>query len=82
MFLDYLETGKTSAIGTCTGAIAGLAAITPAAGSVGPLGGIIIGTLMYGIVAQLTGSMRNSTIFLGLFFVIGIFLLTRVNKKS
>lgn len=45
MFLDYLETGKTSAIGTCTGAIAGLAAITPAAGSVGPLGGIIIGTL-------------------------------------
>lgn len=44
--------------------------------------GIIIGTLMYGIVAQLTGSMRNSTIFLGLFFVIGIFLLTRVNKKS
>jgi len=42
--------------------------------------GIIIGTLMYGIVAQLTGSMRNSTIFLGLFFVIGIFLLLRVNK--
>lgn len=42
--------------------------------------GIIIGTLMYGIVAQLTGSMRNSTIFLGLFFLIGIFLLLRVNK--
>lgn len=44
--------------------------------------GIIIGTFLYGIVAQLTGSMRNSTIFLGLFFLIGIFLLTRVNKKS
>ncbi len=42
--------------------------------------GIIIGTLMYGIVAQLTGSMRNSTIFLGLFFLMGIFLLLRVNK--
>ena len=30
--------------------------------------GIIIGTFMYGIISQLTGSMRNSTIFLGLFF--------------
>ncbi|WP_222983782.1 MFS transporter [Flagellimonas meishanensis] len=44
--------------------------------------GIIIGTFMYGAVAQLTGSMRNSTIFLGLFFLVGLYLLTRVNKKS
>ncbi|SFC62258.1 MFS transporter, UMF1 family [Flagellimonas taeanensis] len=43
--------------------------------------GIIIGTFLYGIVAQLTGSMRNSTIFLGLFFVVGILLLMRVNKE-
>jgi UMF1 family MFS transporter len=43
--------------------------------------GIVIGTLMYGAVAQLTGSMRNSTIFLGVFFLIGAFLLFRVNKK-
>ncbi|MEC7772754.1 MAG: MFS transporter [Bacteroidota bacterium] len=42
--------------------------------------GIIIGTFMYGIISQLTGSMRNSTIFLGLFFLMGIFLLLRVNK--
>nr|WP_297785962.1 MFS transporter [uncultured Allomuricauda sp.] len=42
--------------------------------------GIIIGTFMYGIISQLTGSMRNSTIFLGLFFLIGIFLLLRVNR--
>ncbi|MEZ4811384.1 MAG: MFS transporter [Allomuricauda sp.] len=44
--------------------------------------GIIIGTFLYGIVAQMTGSMRNSTIFLGLFFLVGMFLLTRVNKKN
>lgn len=44
--------------------------------------GIVIGTLMYGAVAQLTGSMRNSTIFLGVFFLIGAFLLTRVAKKK
>ncbi|GMN11827.1 MFS transporter [Croceitalea sp. MTPC9] len=44
--------------------------------------GIVIGTLMYGAVAQLTGSMRNSTIFLGVFFMIGAFLLIRVERKK
>ncbi|WP_228237624.1 MFS transporter [Allomuricauda sp. M10] len=44
--------------------------------------GIIIGTFLYGVVAQLTGSMRNSTIFLGVFFLIGIFLLIRVKSKD
>lgn len=43
--------------------------------------GIVIGTFMYGFIAQLTGSMRNATIFLALFFIIGAFLLTRVPKK-
>ncbi|MEM6893681.1 MAG: MFS transporter [Bacteroidota bacterium] len=42
--------------------------------------GIIIGTFLYGAVAQLTGSMRNSTIFLGIFFLGGIILLLRVKK--
>ena len=44
--------------------------------------GIVIGTFLYGFVAQFTGSMRNATIFLGLFFIIGVLLLTRVNKRT
>ena len=44
--------------------------------------GIVIGTFLYGFVAQYSGSMRNAIIFLGLFFLIGMFLLTRVNKKA
>ena len=44
--------------------------------------GIIIGTFLYGAVAQITGSMRNSTIFLGLFFLVGLYLLTRVDKEK
>ncbi|NNE76251.1 MAG: MFS transporter, partial [Pricia sp.] len=44
--------------------------------------GIVIGTFLYGFIAQLTGSMRNSTIILGLFFLIGIYLLLQVNKKG
>ena len=42
--------------------------------------GIVIGTFLYGFVAQFTGSMRNATIFLGLFFILGAFLLLRVKK--
>lgn len=44
--------------------------------------GIVIGTFLYGFVAQYSGSMRNATIFLGLFFLIGLFLLSRVHKKT
>ncbi len=44
--------------------------------------GIVIGTFMYGYIAQVTGSMRTSIIFLGLFFLAGVLLLTRVHKKT
>ncbi|MEE9362204.1 MAG: MFS transporter [Cellulophaga sp.] len=44
--------------------------------------GIVIGTFMYGFIAQITGSMRDAIIFLGVFFLVGMFLLTRVNKKK
>lgn len=43
--------------------------------------GIVIGTFMYGFVAQYTGSMRNAIIFLGIFFLVGMLLLTKVEKK-
>ncbi|HSG31327.1 MAG TPA: ammonium transporter [Thermodesulfobacteriota bacterium] len=41
--IEWIKAGKPSALGFATGAIAGLAAITPASGSVGPLGAIVIG---------------------------------------
>ena len=43
--------------------------------------GIVIGMCIYGIIDQVTGSPRFSIVFLGLFFVTGIFLLSRVPKK-
>lgn len=43
--------------------------------------GIVIGMLIYGIIDQITGSMRNSVLFLITFFLIGIVLLLRVPKK-
>ena len=43
MVIETLRRGKPSALGFATGAIAGLAGITPAAGTVGPVGAIAIG---------------------------------------
>src|SRR5690606_28798069 len=41
--VEALAKGKPSALGGASGAIAGLVGITPAAGSVGPMGAIVIG---------------------------------------
>nr|WP_294931096.1 MFS transporter [uncultured Flavobacterium sp.] len=43
--------------------------------------GIVIGMCLYGIIDQITGSPRLAIVFLGIFFVIAIFLLRRVHKK-
>ncbi len=44
--------------------------------------GIVIGMSMYGIVAQVTGSVRNAILFLIVFFIGGVLLLLRVPKKN
>ena len=44
--------------------------------------GIVIGMFMYGFVAEITGSMRYSILFLISFFVIGVILLYRVPKTE
>ncbi|WP_108869148.1 MFS transporter [Aquimarina aquimarini] len=44
--------------------------------------GIVIGMFSYGIIAQVTGSVRYSILFLILFFVIGLILLFRVPKTN
>jgi len=44
--------------------------------------GIVIGMFLYGIVAQITGSVRNSILFLIIFFIGGVLLLLRVPIKN
>jgi len=48
MTVEWLKTGKPTVIGIATGMVAGLATITPASGTVGPQGAIVIG-LMAGV---------------------------------
>jgi UMF1 family MFS transporter len=43
---------------------------------------IVLGTLAYGLIAQLTGSMRNSILALVVFFAVGLFFLTFVRSKK
>lgn len=45
MIIEWMRNGKPSVLGIATGSIAGLAAITPASGSVGPLGAVVIGSV-------------------------------------
>jgi len=55
MAVEWRLHGKPSVLGIATGAVAGLVAITPAAGTAGPLGAIVIG-LVSGVVCFLAAA--------------------------
>jgi UMF1 family MFS transporter len=43
---------------------------------------IVIGSLSYGFIDQITGSMRYSMVFMSLFFITGFVMLQRANLKK
>lgn len=59
LFIEWKRFGKPSALGFMTGAIAGLAAITPASGYVGPIGALVIG-LVSGYVCWLAATAMKT----------------------
>ena len=58
--LSQFQTGRMSAVGVATGAVAGLVAITPASGYVGVMGALAIG-LGAGVLCYLAVLLRNKT---------------------
>ena len=52
MFVEWAHRGKPTLVGICSGAVAGLVAITPASGFVGPAGSMAIGVAV-GIVCYI-----------------------------
>ena len=44
--------------------------------------GIVIGMFLYGFIAELTGSMRYSILFLIVFFIAGLILLFKIPKNA
>ena len=43
--VEWIRSGKPTAVGIATGAVAGLVAITPASGTAGPMGALLIGAV-------------------------------------
>ncbi|MFL6752083.1 MAG: ammonium transporter [Sphingomicrobium sp.] len=59
MGLERLVSGKPSMLGGASGAVAGLVAVTPAAGASGPVGAILLGGLASLICYGFVGSLKN-----------------------
>jgi len=59
MAIEWFKHGKPSVLGLATGAIAGLAAVTPASGFIGPVGGLLIG-LTSGVFCYLASTMMKN----------------------
>ena len=59
MLIDVATTKKPTVLGICTGAIAGLAAITPASGVAGPIGALIIGVASGAICWYFSIKVKN-----------------------
>ena len=55
MFAEWISHGKPSVLGIVSGAVAGLVAITPASGTVGPMGALAIGAIA-GIICFLAAT--------------------------
>lgn len=55
MIVEWMRYGKPSVLGIATGAVAGLVAITPASGTVGPIGAILIG-IVAGVLCYFAAS--------------------------
>jgi Amt family ammonium transporter len=57
--IEQIEKGRPSLLGMVSGAVAGLVAVTPAAGYAGPAGSIVLG-LMAGVICQVfCSSIKN-----------------------
>ena len=56
--MEWIQRGKPSILGACSGAVAGLVCITPASGSVNPISGIILGVAA-GVVCYLACNLKS-----------------------
>ena len=52
--IDWIRSGKPTVIGIVTGAVAGLASVTPASGYIGPFGALVIGICAGGLCFLIT----------------------------
>ncbi|MHB1678564.1 MAG: ammonium transporter [Sulfuriferula sp.] len=59
MFVEWMIKGKPSLLGVVSGAVAGLVAVTPAAGYAGPMGSIVLGIVVALVCFWSVNSLKN-----------------------
>lgn len=57
--IESLHRGKASMLGAASGLVAGLVAITPACGTVGPIGGIVLGAVASAVCYYFVSIVKN-----------------------
>jgi len=72
MMIEWLGKGKPTAVGIATGAVAGLVAITPASGSVGPMASIAIGVAAGAVCYWASTSLKKALGYDDSFDVFGV----------
>ncbi len=57
---EWIAKGKPSLLGICTGAVAGLVAVTPASGFSGPIGALVLGLVVSPICLFFVSAVKNA----------------------
>ena len=60
MFSEWMVKGKPSLLGALSGCVAGLVAVTPAAGFVGPMGAIVLGLIVGAVCLFFCSVVKNA----------------------
>ena len=57
---EWIVEGKPSLLGICSGAVAGLVAVTPASGFAGPIGALVLGLLVSPVCLFFVSAVKNT----------------------
>src|SRR6202012_2549670 len=60
MIFEWLFKGHPSLLGICSGAVAGLVAVTPASGYAGPIGALVLGLIVSPVCLFFVSTVKNS----------------------
>ncbi|MEN3286862.1 MAG: ammonium transporter, Amt family, partial [Bradyrhizobium sp.] len=60
LLCEWAVKGKPSLLGICSGAVAGLVAVTPASGYAGPIGALVLGLIVSPVCLFFVSTVKNS----------------------
>ena len=60
LLFEWIFKGKPSLLGICSGAVAGLVAVTPASGFAGPIGALVLGLVVSPVCLFFVSTVKNT----------------------